>query len=197
MIETSSFQWGVAIAASLVAAVSDVRSRRIPNALTVPVLAGGLLFSLLAGGLSGLGDSLAGCLVMGVPYVLLFLLGGGAGDAKMMGALGTWLGFRSGVTTLVAVAVIGGLFGLLRMLADRNAGTRLGTMFAGIYVFLLTARLGRKDWDLLRPDTPKSGDDEKNESNTASGRRSMIPYGPAIFLGVCVGALVVHLWQGS
>lgn len=195
MIETSSFQWGVAIAASLVAAVSDVRSRRIPNALTVPVLAGGLLFSLLAGGLSGLGDSLAGCLVMGVPYVLLFLLGGGAGDAKMMGALGAWLGFRSGVTTLVAVAVIGGLFGLLRMLADRNAGTRLGSMFAGIYVFLTVARLGKKDWDLLRPDMSKSGDDEKNEEDR-SGRRGMIPYGPAIFLGVCIGALVVHLWQG-
>lgn len=196
MIETSSFQWGIAIAASLVAAVSDVRSRRIPNALTVPVLAGGLLFSLLADGISGLGDSLLGCVVMGVPYVLLFLLGGGAGDAKMMGALGAWLGFRAGVTTLVAVAVIGGVFGLLRMLADRNTGTRLGGMFAGIYVFLLTARLGKKDWDLLRPDTSKSGDDEKNESNNAPGRRGMIPYGPAIFLGVCIGALVVHLWQG-
>ncbi|MDI6451681.1 A24 family peptidase [Anaerobaca lacustris] len=196
MIETGSFQWGIAIAASLVAAVSDVRSRRIPNALTVPVLASGLVFSLIAGGLSGLGDSLLGCVVMGVPYVLLFLLGGGAGDAKMMGALGAWLGFRSGVTALVAVAIIGGVFGLLRMLADRNAGTRLGTMFSGMYLFLLTARLGKKDWDLLRPDTPTSGDDEKNESNTAPGRRSMIPYGPAIFLGVCIGALVVHLWQG-
>ena len=84
---------------------------------------------------------------------------------------------------------------MVKILADRNRGTRLGGFFAGIYVFLITARLGRKQWDLLRPQAARRGDGETEQENR-HGPEAMMPYGPAIFLGVCIGALVSHLWQG-
>lgn len=195
MNDISSFQWGVAIGASLAAAVLDVRFRRIPNALTLPLVVSGLAVAVWLDGWSGLGSALAGCFVVALPYVLLFLLGGGAGDAKMMGGLGAWLGLHDGVFVLVTVAIIGGLFGLIKMLADRDRKSRLGGFFAGIYVFLTTARGGKKDWDLLRPQDGRQGGDETDNENR-HGSEAMMPYGPAIFLGTCIGAVVVRLWQG-
>jgi prepilin signal peptidase PulO-like enzyme (type II secretory pathway) len=112
-----------------------------------------------------------------------------------MGALGAWLGLRDGVVVLVVVAAVGGVFGLLKILADRNRKSRLGGFFAGIYVFLVTARSGKKDWDLLRAERVGSRDEE-NENENRRGSEAMMPYGPAIFLGVCIGAVVVYLWQG-
>jgi prepilin peptidase CpaA len=188
-------QWGVVLGASLVAAIWDVKFRRIPNWLTLPLVVTGLAVGAWQGGWPGLGDALAGCFIVALPYVLLFLLGGGAGDAKMMGALGAWLGLRDGVVVLVAVAVVGAIFGMIKMSAEKSLRRRLGGMFAGMYVFLVTARSGKKNWDLLRAESNRQ-DDEKNENENRHGSEAMMPYGPAIFLGVCIGALVVYLWQG-
>ena len=95
------FQWGVVIGASLFAVVSDIRQRRIPNALTFPLLAVGLIWAACFGGLAGLLEALGACALLALPYVLLFIfVGGGAGDAKLMGAIGAWLGLRYGLVAL-------------------------------------------------------------------------------------------------
>ena len=52
-------QWGAVLGASLAAAVWDLRQRRIPNALTLPMLGAGLVYSAWVGGLSGAAGSLA------------------------------------------------------------------------------------------------------------------------------------------
>src|SRR4030042_1876767 len=109
LVETVSLQWAVVICASLLAAIWDLQSRRIPNALTLPLIVSGLLWGGWRGGLEGLGDAALGCIVVAGPYVLLFLFaGGGAGDAKMMGGVGAWLRLTEGVVALVGVAVTGG-----------------------------------------------------------------------------------------
>ena len=78
---------------TIVAAVSDLRTRRLPNWLTVPTLVAGLLFHTITGGFSGLGMSLAGFATgFGILLVLWLIGGGGGGDVKLMGALGAWLG---------------------------------------------------------------------------------------------------------
>lgn len=188
-MDSMTLQWGVVIGTSLVGAVTDIRSRRIPNALTVAVALGGMAYGLTTAGFGGLGDSLLGCVILALPYVLLFLFaGGGAGDAKLMGAIGAWLGVQAGIIVLVCVAVVGGLFGLLRILAHRGRRSALGRIAAALYVMLLALCSGRKGWSLLRA--------EPQNDAAAQNKGLTIPYGPAIFVGVCIGAIVVHSWNG-
>ena len=85
--------WGVVLLTSLAGAVTDLHARRVPNRLTFPVLLGGLLWATYEGGAAGLADAAGACVLLALPFVLLFVLAnGGAGDAKLMGALGAWLG---------------------------------------------------------------------------------------------------------
>lgn len=96
--------WAVVVAASLVAAMTDIASRRIPNILTGPLLLGGVVWAAWTAGPSGLADSISACVLLALPYVLLFLFaGGGAGDAKLMGAVGAWLGMVNGLIVLSCV----------------------------------------------------------------------------------------------
>ncbi|MBM4028430.1 MAG: prepilin peptidase [Planctomycetes bacterium] len=87
--DVTAVQWGVVLGASLAAALTDLRNRRIPNRLTMPLALVGLAVAFYGGGWANLGAAGAAYLVLALPYILLFLLaGGGAGDAKMMGATG-------------------------------------------------------------------------------------------------------------
>jgi len=105
--------WAVAIAACGYAVTVDVRVRRIPNKLTFPLWIVGILFSLVTGGFAGLGEALGGMAIAGLPFFLLWMIGGGgAGDAKMMFAIGTWLGINNGFIAAVSVGVAGGMLSL-------------------------------------------------------------------------------------
>jgi prepilin peptidase CpaA len=108
--------WMVAVCGFTVAAlVTDLRGRRIPNALTVSAFLLAILFHLWNSGLAGLGFATAGFGVgFGVMFVLWLIGGGGGGDVKLMGAVGTWVGvlgtafiFLGGV--LVAMVMAGGI----------------------------------------------------------------------------------------
>jgi prepilin peptidase CpaA len=97
---------GAIITFTLVCLVMDVRSRRIPNWLTVPALGLGLLAHTAAGGWQGLQFSILG---FATGFAILFVLwlfgGGGGGDVKMMSALGAWLGVTLTVEAFLASAV--------------------------------------------------------------------------------------------
>lgn len=89
-----------------VAAVMDIRTRRIPNKLTVPVFGLGLVYQLAFNHLPGLADAgLAFLLGFGLLFVLWMIGGGGGGDVKLMGALSVWLGFRLTLLVLVSSTV--------------------------------------------------------------------------------------------
>ena len=78
---------------TVVAAVIDLRTRRIPNWFTMPVLAGGLLFHAATAGWGGLLTALGGFVTgFGILLILWLTGGGGGGDVKLMGAVGAWLG---------------------------------------------------------------------------------------------------------
>ncbi len=84
---------GLAVALALIAGWTDWRSRRIPNWLTVPGFLVGVLSNVLAGGWAGLKTSLLGAglgLLLLLPLVFLRSLG--AGDWKLAGALGAFVG---------------------------------------------------------------------------------------------------------
>jgi prepilin peptidase CpaA len=92
---------------------SDLRSRRLPNLLTLPALSGALLVSPWLGGTSGpveaaLGAGLGFALLVG-PYAI----GGmGAGDVKALMALGAWLGPEAILGAAAWALLAAGGFGL-------------------------------------------------------------------------------------
>lgn len=115
--------WVVALACIFVftatGLVCDLRTRKLPNLLTVPAFCAGLLFHAANGlWLSGLSGTAHGILFafwgfatgFGLILVLWFIGGAGGGDVKFMGALGAWLGAWLTVQVLVLSAVLSGVF---------------------------------------------------------------------------------------
>lgn len=97
-----------------VACVTDVRARRIPNVLTFGAAALGLIAHALTGGVTGAGTSLAGWLTGLVMFLPFFVLGGmGAGDVKLLAALGAWLGPTNAIWLGMYSAMIGGALALV------------------------------------------------------------------------------------
>ncbi len=183
--DLSLLQWGAVIGASLAGAAYDVRGRRIPNHLTFPVLLLGFLWAICLGGWRGGLEALGGCLLLGAPFVVLWLFaGGGAGDAKLMGALGAWLGLVNGLVTLVAVVTAGAVLGLVFALEQGRFRAVMGRMKAmGAGLLLLAPVRGG-----LRL---ASGAFPNNSEMLA------MPYGISIFSGVCSAAAGVFLWRLS
>jgi prepilin peptidase CpaA len=113
-----------------VSAIVDLWSRRVPNSLTLGVTALGLTLAVL--GLGGVGPMGA---VAGLALGLLLMLPGhvigatGAGDVKLLAALGTLLGPRGIVVAFVYAALAGGILAMvvarrrrvLRETVDRTA----------------------------------------------------------------------------
>lgn len=177
------FQWGVVIGASLVAAGCDVRQRRIPNALTMPLLAFGLVWVTWLGGLAGLAEAAGTCVLLALPYVLLFIfVGGGAGDAKLMGAIGAWLGLRYGLTVLVCVMIAGGGLAIAKAISQKRLKFVLTGLFVSVYAIILFL-MGQKT---MR--SASYGTDIERNGNLD------LPYGVAIFAGVSAAAVIVGIW---
>lgn len=175
--------WVVVIIASLVAAACDVRTRRIPNLLTGLLLLSGLTWAVSVGGADGLLESFLSCIILASPYVLLFLVaGGGAGDAKMMGAVGAWLGLTDGLVALVGVSIAGVVLGVLFLIRRRGVSAAWTALVLGW--FSLLGRLF-----------------DRGKSNRVEGQSppaeplAKMPYGLAIVAGVCLAAAGVFLWR--
>ena len=108
----------VLIALVLGAAVYDIRYRRIPNWLTVMgVVVGLLLNTFLYQGWPGLRLGLLGLAVaFGVYFALYALRAMGAGDVKLMAAIGAMVGWQNWFGIFIITAIFGGAAALLLVL---------------------------------------------------------------------------------
>lgn len=96
------------------AAVVDVRTGRIPNSLTFGSMAAAVVYQTWMGGLPGLGTSAAGLAVGIACFLPLFALGGmGAGDVKLLGAAGAWLGPFGALYAALYSVFAGGILALI------------------------------------------------------------------------------------
>ena len=83
----------VSVGLSAIACGWDLRTRRIPQVLTLGGAIAGFAFHAATGGWQGGLGSLAGWFIGIAIFLAPFALGGlGAGDVKLLGALGAWLG---------------------------------------------------------------------------------------------------------
>lgn len=91
----------------------DVRTRRIPNYLTLGTAVAGLAYNFMGHGLPGLADGILGMLLGFAFLILPYLWGGmGAGDVKALAALGAWLGPRLTVYLFCYMGIAGGVIAL-------------------------------------------------------------------------------------
>jgi len=97
------------------AAATDLRSRRIPNWLTLSLICTGLFRSVAGLGGPGLSASVLGIFGGAAVPLVLFVLGAlGGGDVKLMAGIGAWLGAPAAVTIFIVECVIGGVIVLVQ-----------------------------------------------------------------------------------
>ncbi len=100
------------LAVLLISTVTDIAWHRIPNTLLLPALILAVALQATGSGLDGVLTGAAG-LVVGLAFLMpLYAMGGmGAGDVKLLGVVGAFLGpwgvFVAGIATLIAGAVLG------------------------------------------------------------------------------------------
>ncbi|MEJ5364645.1 MAG: A24 family peptidase [Desulfosoma sp.] len=119
---------------ALAAAVSDLRTHRIPNPLICTGTLLGLLFHAHADALTGLLFSLKGLGVgLGI-WLIPYALGAmGAGDVKLMAAVGALLGARDVVHASLYGALFGGMYALGVFLWRKPYRERFGLMIATFF----------------------------------------------------------------
>ena len=105
---------GVVVLIVVVACLSDIVTARVPNALTFTAAALALAFHAFApqggGVLVGMTGLLAGLAV----FFPLFALGAmGAGDVKLMAAMGAWLGWKTIIFVALYASLAGGVLALI------------------------------------------------------------------------------------
>src|SRR6266853_3960799 len=95
------------------AAWSDLRTKRIPNWITVSGAAVGLGLHIAYGGASGAMQSLAGAALGLAIFLGLYAAGGmGAGDVKLFGAVGAFAGPQALIMVFVFTGLLGGIAGV-------------------------------------------------------------------------------------
>jgi prepilin peptidase CpaA len=147
------------------AALSDLRTRTIPNWLTLSFLCVGLALRSFAGA-EGLLDGMAGSAIALGLALPLFLLGAlGGGDGKLLMGVGALLGVERLWVALLATAIVGGVLALAEVVRKRAV---VGTLF-GVHALVMEGQ-ATGQWKTIR--TPGS---------------LTIPYGIAIAAGALVG----------
>lgn len=158
----------VVVAGTGLAAVIDLRTRRIPNALTGALAVIGVGIAAAKLGPVGLGGALLGC-ALGLAFMLPGHLFGatGAGDVKLFAAAGALLGPATTVQAFLYTAIIGGVLAVVIAIRRRRLQQTLGA----------TARLV----------SDGAAAAEEIESPESDNR---FAYAPAIALGVVIAALL-------
>jgi len=155
------------LAASLIGAVCDVRTRRVPNILVGALLVCGLIESFALSGWKGVGINLAVTAVILLAGTVAFsfkLIGGG--DVKLLAAAAGTLGYPAAVPFVLLTLLSGGVVGL----AYAAVRGRLQATYANMQAVTLPLLSG------VAPVRPANG--------------LAMPYAVSIFAGaLCTAAL--------
>ncbi len=119
----------VLIPGTLYASWIDFAERRVPNWLNASLALVGLIVSTSFFGVSGLGWSLAGLAVGFAVLIVPWLMHGmGAGDVKLMMAIGAWIGPWLTLLGFCAGAILGGIAAVIMILSTGRAAHAIANM---------------------------------------------------------------------
>jgi prepilin peptidase CpaA len=119
----------IAVLVGCAAAITDLRSGRMPNILTLPAMVVGLILQGACRGAAGLLESAVGMLICGaVPGIVYKASQGrgiGGGDIKLFAALGALLGPMHGLEVELSSFVLIGVFAIFRLAYSGHLGQML------------------------------------------------------------------------
>jgi prepilin peptidase CpaA len=161
-----------ALICALIGSKWDIREHRIPNLLTGPSILVGLLLHGILGGWSQLSSSLMAGLIAGGICALFYFAGGmGAGDVKLMIAVGCLMGLYPLRLMLLATAFAGSSYALVLAIKHRQLSQTLTNVAA------IVAHHGREGL------TPHP------DLNVTNPRTLRLPFAVPIAAGCCVAAI--------
>lgn len=132
----------------LIAAVYDIRYRRVPNWLVLIGLVTGVSLATLFFHANGLKTALLGAALAFALYLPLFALRAmGAGDLKLMVAIGAFTGPSNWIVVFVITSMLGGVLALALLLYHRQLGKTLANV-----VFILAELLHLRPPYRARPE---------------------------------------------
>lgn len=172
--------YGYLVLILLVTAVIDIYHRRIPNRITYSSMILFLCTYTLIGGWNGLFFSMGGLVFGFTVFIIPYSLGGmGAGDVKLMAAVGAALGFGQTFVVLLFTGACGCLLALAQVIHRRTFRQTMKKIF--LMVLLLVAH---NDGSLL-----------KNDKTTMN--QDGIPFGLAIASAVFLFFLYIIVLKGN
>ena len=118
----------------VIACVTDVRWRRIPNALVVTLALTGFAFSVwVEPWLVGLGRAMGGLALGFGIWIVFYVIGAiGAGDVKLFAAAGAWLGPAATWRAALVGAAIGGVLAIVMLVRERRTRQGLENVMTSI-----------------------------------------------------------------
>ena len=103
----------------IIGAIIDLCTQKIPNFLTFPAMVAGLVYHTVTSGWHGMIFSFSGLMVGTAIFFIPYMMGGmGAGDAKLMGAVGSAIGLKGIFYTSLLTAITGGIYALILFLLN-------------------------------------------------------------------------------
>ena len=168
--------------ATLAASATDLWKFKVYNILTLPLLLAGLCVSTVLGGWAGLGTSLLGA-GLGFGFLVVFYAAGGvgAGDVKLLTAVGAWLGPELTYQVFIASALFGGLYALVLVLGQNG--------LPGMVVELMAAQHALLHPGSWRRPASTIGDEVRRPDR----RRRLVPYAAM----TCLGFFATMAWWAS
>lgn len=120
----------------IIACTTDIRGQRIPNWLTCSAALAGLVCQAATGGLHGFLVGIGG-LALGLALLMPFYLAGGmgAGDVKLMGAIGAIIGPKAVFSAFVFTALVGGVYAVIILIVHgylKETVSRYGGMLKAL-----------------------------------------------------------------
>lgn len=108
----------------------DYCKRKIPNVLVAVTALAGAAFRIRGGGAAGALYYLGAAAAVMAPLYPLYKIGAlGAGDVKLLGAAAGYLPFQKIYLFSFVSLLIAAIISLVKLLANKNLGDRLGTFF--------------------------------------------------------------------
>jgi len=152
----------------IIAAIWDIRTRRIPNWLTLAGVVLGVALNTFLFELNGLWFSLKGLgIAFGVYFLLYLLRAMGAGDVKLMAAVGAAAGWQNWLGILVLTSIAGAVAGLL-LVAFKG---RLRRTLSNLGLIISSLGRGRAPYK------------ESPELDVGSEKAMRLPHGALIAIG--------------